>query len=96
MDDLLEAGDEEEAGAHDDLGHGEEGVDLMVLHALPHLGQPVTETVGDQDTSANIEEEGEDDVLQLPLLSLHHERITGVYCGEIISTNIKLVYLSDL
>ena len=55
MDDLLEARDEEEAGAHDDLGHGEEGVDLLVLHALPHLGQPVTETVGNQDSSTKIQ-----------------------------------------
>ena len=81
--DLLQGGDEEEAGAHDDLSQGEEGVDVPALDALPDLGEPVTETVCYQDATTNVEKEGQDDVLQFLLLFLHDGWIGGVYSGEV-------------
>ena len=56
MKDFLQGRDEEEAGAHDDLSQGQEGVNILALQTLPDLRKPMTEAVGYQDSSTKIQQ----------------------------------------
>ena len=56
MKDLLQGRDEEEAGTHNDLGQGQEGVNVLALQALSDLREPMTEAVGYQDSSSEVQQ----------------------------------------
>ena len=64
---------------------------LMAIQTLPDLGQPVAEAVGNEDTTTEVEEEGESNIFQFLLLLLHDSRISGVNAGEVIPRMNQMV-----
>ena len=56
---------------------------FMSIQALPDLWQPMTETVGNEDATTKVEEEGKINIFQFLFLFFHNYRIGSVNTGEV-------------
>ena len=63
---------------------------FMSIQALPDLRQPMTETVGNEDATTKVEEEGKRNIFQFLFLFFHNYRIGSVNTGEVKPKNVNL------